>query len=332
MLKIVFFGTPQFAVPTLENFLRHPEMQVLGVVTQPDKPRGRGKQLIPSPVKEVASNFDLPVWQPQRIKKDREILDKLRALEADAFIVVAYGQILSPEILKMPRLGCINGHGSILPQYRGAAPIQWCLYNGERETGMTAMSMDEGMDTGDMLLKQTTPIGLLDNAHDLELNLAEISANLLVKTLLKLNQGEIKPTPQDNSLATYASLIQKSDYELDWSRSAIALHNQIRGFFPNCNTSFRGKKLKVKASAPLGKEYWQQLPPEMTVLSQQEEQLLSLTGNPGEVVYLVKKLGPIVQTGEGLLLLRELQPAGKKVQLGSDFINGMRLTVGEILG
>ncbi len=331
MLKIVFFGTPQFAVPTLENFLRHPEMQVLGVVTQPDKPRGRGKQLIPSPVKEVALKHDLPIRQPRRIKKDGETLDQLRAIEADAFIVVAYGQILSPEILNMPRLGCINGHGSILPQYRGAAPIQWCLYNGERETGMTAMLMDEGMDTGDMLLKQTTPIKLLDNAHDLGVNLAEISANLLVETLLKLNQGEIKPTPQDNSLATYASLINKSNYELDWSRSAIALHNQIRGFFPNCNTLFRDKKLKVKASAPLGKEYWQQLPPKIATLSQQEE-LLSLKGNPGEVVYLVKKLGPIIQTGEGLLLLRELQPAGKKVQLGSDFINGMRLTLGEILG
>ena len=331
MLKIVFFGTPQFAVPTLENFLQHPEMQVLGVVTQPDKPRGRGKQLIPSPVKEVALNFDLPVWQPQRIKKDGETLDQLRAIEADAFIVVAYGQILSPEILKMPRLGCINGHGSLLPQYRGAAPIQWCLYNGARETGMTAMLMDEGMDTGDMLLKQTTPIGLLDNADELGVNLAEISASLLVETLLKLNQGEIKPTPQDNSLATYASLIKKSDYELDWSRRAIALHNQIRGFFPNCNTSFRGKKLKVKASALLSKEYWQQLPPEIATLSQQEE-LLSLKGNPGEVVYLVKKLGPIIQTGEGLLLLRELQPAGKKAQSGSDFINGMRLTLGEILG
>ncbi|MGB3694996.1 MAG: methionyl-tRNA formyltransferase [Spirulinaceae cyanobacterium] len=329
MLKIIFFGTPQFAVPTLKCFLQQPEIEVLGVVTQPDKPRGRGKQLIPSAVKKVALDFDLPVWQPRRIKKDAETLAKLKTSEADAFVVVAYGQILSPEILNIPPLGCINGHGSILPQYRGAAPIQWCLYNGEAETGMTAMLMDAGMDTGDMLLKQHTPIRLLDNARDLAENLADIAANLLISTLLKLDQGDIKPIPQDNSQATYAPLIKKSDYELDWLRSGIALHNQIRGFFPNCATSFRGKKLKIKASAPLGKRYWQQLPPKIAALSQQEEELLSLKGSPGEVVYLAKKLGPIIQTGEGLLLLRELQPAGKKAQSGADFINGMRLSLGE---
>ncbi len=332
MLKIIFFGTPQFAVPTLKSFLQHPEIEVLGIVTQPDKPRGRGKQLIPSAVKEVALNHDLPVWQPRRIKKDAETLGKLKISEADAFIVVAYGQILSPEILNIPRLGCINGHGSILPQYRGAAPIQWCLYNGETKTGMTTMLMDVGMDTGDILLKESTPIGILDNAHDLAVNLADIGAKLLVLTLLKLNQSQIKPSPQDNSQATYAPLIEKSDYELNWLHSAIAIHNQIRGFFPNCTTSFRDNKLKIKASAPLGKQYWRQLPPEIAALSQQEEQLSSLKGSPGEVVYLAKRLGPIVQTGEGLLLLTELQPAGKKAQSGTDFINGMRLSLGEVLG
>jgi len=152
-MKVIFFGTPQFAVPSLENLLNHPDFEVVAVVTQPDKRRGRGNELIPSPVKNVALAHQLPVWQPQRVKKDPETRNLLRQAQADAFAVVAYGQILSQEILDMSKLGCINVHGSLLPKYRGAAPIQWCLYNGEMETGIATMLMDAGMDTGAMLLK-----------------------------------------------------------------------------------------------------------------------------------------------------------------------------------
>jgi methionyl-tRNA formyltransferase len=181
-MKLVFFGTPQFAVPSLETLLSQAGFELLAVVTQPDKRRGRGNELSASPVKSTALAYCLPVWQPARIKKDAETLENLRQLGADAFVVVAYGQILSPEILAMPRLGCINGHGSLLPKYRGAAPIQWSLYHGETETGITTMQMDAGMDTGPMLLKASTPIHLLDNALDLAGRLSQMTADLLIET------------------------------------------------------------------------------------------------------------------------------------------------------
>ncbi|HAA28022.1 MAG TPA: methionyl-tRNA formyltransferase, partial [Cyanobacteria bacterium UBA8553] len=228
-MRVIFFGTPQFAVPSLERLLNHPEIEVLGVVTQPDKRRGRGNQLTPSPVKAVAQVHQLPVWQPKRVKKNAETLLQLRQASADVFVVVAYGQILSQEILDMPKLGCINVHGSILPKYRGAAPIQWCLYHGETQTGITTMLMDAGMDTGAMLLKAYTPIELLDNTYQLAHTLANLGADLLVETLLKLERREIQAISQDESQATYAPLIQKPDFCLDWSRPAIELHNQVRG-------------------------------------------------------------------------------------------------------
>lgn len=330
-MKVVFFGTPEFAVPSLERLLQHPELELVGVVTQPDKRRGRGNQLIPSPVKVVAQAHQLPIWQPQRIKKDQETLTKLREVQADAFVVVAYGQILSQAILDMPRLGCVNGHGSILPKYRGAAPIQWCLYHGETETGMTTMLMDAGMDTGAMLLKAVTPIDLFDTAIDLGQRLATLSADLLIETLFQLEQGKIEPIPQDHAIATYAPLIKNEDYVLNWSKSAIALHNQIRGFYPNCLTRFRDQSLKVCKTIPLGLEYASQFPPEFDSLHQQCLDLPESSGQPGEVIKLIKRFGPVVQTGSGLLLLQEVQLAGKRVQSAWDFANGTRLAVGEIL-
>jgi methionyl-tRNA formyltransferase len=331
-MKVIFFGTPQFAVPSLERLLKHPEFDVLGVVTQPDKRRGRGNQLTPSPVKKIATAHQLPIWQPKRVKKSTQTLTQLREAGADVFAVAAYGQILSQEILDMPKLGCVNVHGSILPQYRGAAPIQWCLYRGETETGITTMLMDAGMDTGAMLLKAYTPINLLDNAQHLAQTLSELGADLLLETLLKLERQEIQPIAQDDSQATYAPLIQKQDFYLDWSRSAIELHNQVRGFYPNCVASFRDKPLKVTATVPLGLAYFSQLPPELKVLEQQWPSLVQKSGRLGEVLSLVKGIGPIVQTGDGFLLLREVQPSGKRAQSGWDFANGMRLTVGEIFG
>ncbi|MBH8551914.1 methionyl-tRNA formyltransferase [Nostocaceae cyanobacterium CENA357] len=329
-MKVVFFGTPQFAVPTLEKLLNQPEFEVLAVVTQPDKRRERGNKLTPSPVKNVAVAHNIPVWQPQQVKKDVETLTKLQESDADVFVVVAYGQILSPQILDMPKLGCINVHGSILPKYRGAAPIQWCLYNDEKETGITTMLMDAGMDTGAMLLKATTPIGLLDNAQDLGDRLSAIGGDLLLETLWKLEHQKIEPIPQDNSQATYAPLIQKQNYGLDWSKSAIQLHNQIRGFYPNCITTFRNQPLKITATIPLGSAYDRQLPKDLQSILQKLPDLSNLSGNPGEVVSIAKGIGAIAQTGEGLLLLQEVQPAGKRPQSGWDFVNGTRLAVGEV--
>jgi methionyl-tRNA formyltransferase len=286
--------------------------------------------MLPSAIKKVALEHHLPVWQPKSVKKNQETLEKLKTSQADVFVVVAYGQILSKEILTIPKFGCVNGHGSILPKYRGAAPIQWSIYHGETETGMTTMLMDEGMDTGAILLKSITPIGLLDNAAQLAVTLANQGADLLIETLLKLEKQELKPIPQDHSQATYASLIQKADYTIDWSRSAIAIHHQIRGFYPHCVASWQNQSLKIMATIPLGESYWSQLPSEYQKIAQQWTNLADLTGVSGEVVSILKNFGPVVQTGAGLLLLREVQLAGKRPQSGWDFSNGTHLSVGEI--
>jgi len=327
-MKIVFFGTPQFAVPTLNKLLEHPDIEVLAVVTQPDKRRGRGSQTLPSAVKKLALEHNLAIWQPQRIKKERETLDKLRDTQADAFVVVAYGQILSSEILAMPKLGCINVHGSLLPQYRGAAPIQWSIVNGDRTTGITTMLMDVGMDTGDMLLKAETEIKLLDNADDLAATLASQGADLLVDTLFKLQQQAIKPIPQDNNQATYARLIDKADFAIDWLKSAVEIHNQVRGFFPNCAATLQDKKLKIIATVPITDSTIDDLPEAYSSLKTQYPELVGLAGKPGEIVQNIKNLGAVVRTGSGLLLLTQVQLAGKRAQSGWDFVNGMRLAVG----
>ncbi|MBP0018879.1 MAG: methionyl-tRNA formyltransferase [Cyanobacteria bacterium SBLK] len=327
-MKIVFFGTPQFAVPSLQRLLNEPEIEILAAVTQPDRPRGRGKQLVPSPIKKVALEHSIPVWQPKSIKRAKKTLNRLRETNADAFVVVAYGQILSREILDMPRLGCINGHGSLLPKYRGAAPIQWCIHRGEKETGMTTMLMDVGMDTGDMLLKSSVEISLLENARELAIALSKNCADLLVETLGKLDTKAITPIPQDDSLATYAPLIEKSDYCLDWNRPAIALHDRIRAFYPNCTTQFRDRPLKILATLPVGEEWRSQLPPEIQQRLKSAN-LSGMNGQPGEIVGILKKLGAIVQTGEGLLILHEVQLSGKRPQSGWDFVNGTRLKPGE---
>lgn len=330
-MRLVFFGTPQFAVPSLERLLQQSGFDVVAVVTQPDKRRGRGSELIPSPVKAIALQHDLPVWQPARIKKDAETLDNLRRTQADAFIVVAYGQILSPEILEMPRLGCINAHGSLLPQYRGAAPIQWSLWHGETETGITTMLMDAGMDTGPMLLKAVTPIDWFDNAQDLAKTLAEQAADLLIDTLLGLEAGTIQPVPQDNAQATYAPLIQKPDYLLDWNRGAIALHNQVRGFYPNCIAHFRGQPLKVLATVPLTAAPDLVIPDAVQALRPSWEPLLAADRPPGAIVGILKNQGALVNTSDGLLLLTTVQPSGKRPQSGWDWANGARLAIGDLL-
>ena len=329
-MRIVFFGTPKFAIPTLEKLLSEPGFEVVGVVTQPDKKRGRGNQLMPSPVKTVALTHEIPIWQPLRIKKDANAIAALRDLQADVFVVIAYGQILSQEILDLPKLGCINVHGSILPQYRGAAPIQRCLTEGATTTGITTMLMDAGMDTGAMLLKSEVSVSLLEDAHQLAANLAIKGAELLVETLAKLS--EIVPTPQANLAATYSPPILKSEYAIDWTKSNIIVHNQIRGFYPDCVTTFREQPLKVTATAPLGDIFWAELPAEIQKLQAEIDSLDLSESIPGTVVKIAKGLGPIVQTGSGYLLLREVQLSGKRPQSGADLVNGTRLAIGEILG
>ena len=330
-MRIIFFGTPQFAVPSLAKLLSHPAFTVLGTVTQPDKRRGRGNQLIPSPVKKIALNHEISVFQPTRIKKDTHTLDYLEQAEADAFVVVAYGQILSPKILAMPRLGCINVHGSLLPKYRGAAPIQWSLFHGDRQTGITTMLMDKGMDTGAMLLKREVDMALLDNAWDVATKLAETGADLLIETLFRLDKGEITAIAQESSAATYAPRIEKSDYDIVWSKPALAIHNQVRGFYPGCSTYLRGKRLKLMATLPLATETDSNLPTEFDPIVKQLPGISSANTIPGEVITIMKNVGPIIATGDGLLLLREVQLAGKRPQSGWDFVNGTRLMAGERL-
>lgn len=331
-LNIVFFGTPQFAVPSLQLLLEDDRFNVLGVVTQPDKRRGRGGKLSPSPVKAIALEHNLPVWQPARIKKDEETLGQLQVLQADLFVVVAYGQILSTQILTLPRLGCVNGHGSLLPQYRGAAPIQWCIYDGVSETGVTTMLMDEGMDTGAMLLKATLPVGPTDTAQDITITMAKLTAELLANTLPQLNAGKIQPQPQDDAQATYASLIKKPDYQLDWQRSALALHNQVRGFSPSCASTFREQPIKIQETLALDAALpWPRELEGAITIWQSAQPTVPPNPQPGQVIALLKNHGPVIQTGNGPLLLLKVQPAGKKPQSGWDFVNGLRVSLGEVL-
>jgi len=310
-MRVVFFGTPDFAVPTLEKLLCEPDFEVVGVVSQPDTRRGRGNQVSPPPVKAaaIAKNPDLKIWQPDRLKKDKTVLAELKSLEADVFVVVAYGQILCQKILNMPNYGCINVHGSLLPKYRGAAPIQWAIANGESITGITTMQMDAGIDTGAMLLKAELEILPEENTDILSRKLANLGADLLVDTLRQLTT--ITPEPQDDALSCYSPMIGREDWELDWNQEAIAVHNRIRAFYPNCYTDFRGQRLKITQTEVLSEG-------------------ISLD-TVGKVAEIRKGKGFVVQTGKGLLLIKEVQPAGKKLQSGWDFVNGMRIVIGESL-
>jgi methionyl-tRNA formyltransferase len=313
-MKIVFFGTPSFAVTTFQALLQA-DFSVVGVVTQPDRKRGRGNQLVPSPVKVLATEYNIPLQQPARLKKSSETIQWLRSLNADVFVVVAYGQILSQEILDIPPLGCINVHGSLLPQYRGAAPIQRCLVAGVVETGITTMEMDIGMDTGAMLLETKLLVSPLMNAQELGEILAVAGASLLLKTLIE----RPKPRPQDHAAATYAPPIRKDEWMIDWQQSAINLHNQVRGFYPDVFIKHGEQAIKILATVPLIDPYWIGDLPEIS------------GGTPGEIVKIIKGRGPVVQTGSGYLLLSQVQPPGKKPQTGADFVNGSRLSIGTIL-
>lgn len=317
-MRVVFFGTPDFAVPTLERLLAEPDFEVLGVVSQPDTRRGRGNQVSPPPVKAaaIAKAPHLKIWQPHRLKKDAAVLAELESLRADVFVVIAYGQILSQKILDLPKLGCINVHGSLLPKYRGAAPIQWAIANGESMTGITTMQMDAGIDTGAMLLKAELAILPEDNTDTLSNKLANLGAGLLITTLRKLES--ITPEPQNEADSCYSPMIGRDDWQINWQQTAIAIHNRIRAFYPNCYTDFRGQRLKITQTE---------------VISDAENvEYIKDTENIGKVIEIRKGKGFVVQTAEGLLLIKEVQPAGKKLQSGWDFVNGARIAIGESLG
>jgi methionyl-tRNA formyltransferase len=308
-LDLVFCGTPRFAVPTLEKVVEA-GFRVRLVVTQPDRPKGRGLELVSSPVKESALRLDLSVTQPDRIKVNDEFRAQLATLRPDAIIVVGYGRIIPQWMLDLPALGNINLHASLLPKYRGAAPIQWAIANGETVTGVTTMRIDAGLDTGDILLQQELAIAPDDTAETLAPRLATIGADLAVETLRGLETGTVHPRPQDNTKASLAPILRKEEGLVDFSRSAAAIINRIRGFqpWPGAHTTFRGKNLQILKAQPATDA----LPlREMHILS---DRLLVGCGHKTS------------------LELLEIQLAGKKRSSAGDFVHGYRPHPGEKLG
>ena len=304
-MKLVFLGTPAFAVPTLESTVAAGH-QVLAVFTQPDRPKGRGQKETMPPVKEAALRLELAVYQPERVRRP-EVAEQLRVLAPDAMVVVGYGQIIPQAILDVPPKGIINVHASLLPKYRGAAPIQWAIANGERRTGVTTMRINAGLDTGDILLKSETDIGEQENAAQLGERLAIAGADLLVRTLAEL--PSIKPEPQDNALATYAPVLKKEDGLIHWNLSPYEILNRVRGFvpWPGCYAFLRGQRLHVWTGAVANVE----LPP--AVLRVADRRLFA--GCAG-----------------GSIELLEVQLEGKKRMPASAFLNGFPLATDEVLG
>ena len=317
-MRLVFMGTPDFAVPTLQALAAHGH-DVAGVFTQPDRPSGRGKNLKPSPVKVAAQDLGLPVYQPHKVKSP-ESLEILKELAPEVIIVVAYGQLLSKEILELPPYGCINVHASLLPDWRGAAPIHWSILEGDQRTGVTTMQMDEGLDTGDMLLKTELPIGEDTTTGELHDALAQAGAQLLIATLEQLRKGELPRTPQKGPVR-YASLLTREHEKIDWARSAQAIHNQIRGLnpWPGSYTLFREETVKVWKSGVSAQASGYEAEPNRPALKD---------ARPGEIIAWDQQ-GLLVQTGEGLIRITEVQPAGKKPMPARDFFLGRHGQVGE---
>jgi methionyl-tRNA formyltransferase len=308
-LKLVFCGTPAFAVPSLRALLADSYFQVAAVVTQPDRPRGRGKKTASSPVKDAALEAGVPVYQPEKIKSESS-LDYFKRLMPDVVVIIAYGQIIPASLIAIPRLGWINLHGSLLPKYRGAAPINWAIINGEKVTGLTTMQIDAGLDTGPMLLRYQTGIGPDETAQDLYAQLAEAGAPLIVETLKKLDQGEITATPQDNSQATIAPPLKKEDGRIDWLLPAPKIYNRIRGLqpWPGAFTTFRGATCRIwgkplKPVAAGGKPG--------IILPTQEDGLLVICG------------------GSTVLHVEQVQLEGRNRISDREFMNGARIGPGE---
>jgi len=306
--NIVFFGTPDFAVPTLEALLKGPD-RVVAVVTQPDRGRGRGQRVIPSPIKKVALAHGLPSYQPDRVK-DPSFQEEVKKLQPELFVVVAYGQILPKSLLDIPKYGAINVHASLLPRFRGAAPISWALLKGEKLTGITTMMMDTGMDTGDILLQSEISIGERETFETLHDRLAELGAQLLKETIAGLKSGKITPVSQDHSGATYAPLIKKEDGRIDWSKEAEEIDRQVRAFnpWPGAYTQWEDRLLKV-----FGGEVGQGNP----------------QGENGSISWLGTDVIE-VKTGKGCYRIREVQLEGGRRLSVRDFLQGHRVRVGMV--
>jgi methionyl-tRNA formyltransferase len=307
--RVVFFGTPEFAVPSLQALLGGPD-SVVGVISQPDKPAGRGQQTQSPPVKQLAEQRGIPVAQPVKVKT-AELPGLLRAWSPDLAVVAAYGRILPQAVLALPRLGCINVHASLLPKYRGAAPIQWALLRGETTTGVTIMYMNERMDEGDILVQRAMPIEPGETYGALQRRLAEIGGTALMDALAALHGGTLRATPQDDAAATYAPMIRKSDGAIDWALSAHDIACRVRAFnpWPSAFTLHRGRLLKIHRARAL---------PEASAAA------------PGTVVALGDDIH--VATGKGVLAVEELQLEGRRTLPAREFARGGGLTIGDRLG
>lgn len=318
-MKIVFMGTPDFAVGALEALIQAGH-QVCMAVTQPDKPKGRGKEVQMSPVKQCALKYEIPVFQPIKIRES-EAVEELRKLKADVFIVAAFGQILSEEILCMPKYGCINIHASLLPKYRGAAPIQWAILNGETETGVTIMQMDKGLDTGDMLMKCVVPIAAKETGESLYDKLCAAGAKLIVEALPKLEKGELTPVKQKEEEATYVTMLQKSMGRIDWTKDAVSIDRLVRGLnsWPSAYTYYQKKTLKIWAAEPV------------TAERAADFGLQAGSGNAGNIEK-TEKDAFYVRCGDGWLKVTEVQLEGKKRMPVQAFLLGCPLEKGAVLG
>ena len=315
-MRIVFCGTPSFAVPTLKHLLAQSDFEIVGVITQPDRPRGRGMQVPASPVKETALAAGVTVHQPEKIRApEAEAL--LRKLAPDCIVIIAYGQIIPARLLPIPKLGWINLHASLLPKYRGAAPINWAIVNGETRTGLTTMRIDAGMDTGEMLLQREVEIGAKETAPELAARMAGWGALVMAETLRGLAAGTITPKPQDNAEATYAPMLKKEDGRIDWKRPATEIYNRMRGFapWPGGYTTFRSQSCHVWGE-PVSKE---------------GSAGLASGAAPGTLFGEREEL--FVMSGDATVLrVGTVQVEGRKPVKAADFANGARLKSGERFG
>jgi len=312
-MKVVFMGTPDFAVGALEEIIKAGH-EVITVVTQPDKPKGRGKEMQVSAVKACALEHGLPVFQPVKIKTP-EAVEQLRSYKADIFVVAAFGQILSKEILDMPKYGCVNIHASLLPKYRGAAPIQWAVIDGEEETGVTIQQMNEGVDTGDILMQEVVKLDAKETGASLFDKLAVCGAELIVKTLTEIEKGSLTPVKQDDSKSTHAKMLSKDMGKLDFSQEAIVLERKIRGLnsWPSAYTYYKGKTLKIWDADVVDTNGAEQ----------------ALPGGHGSVCEVAKDSFDIV-TGKGCLRINEVQLEGKKRMKVSAFLLGYPIEKGMV--
>ena len=345
-MKILFWGTPAYALPSLDGLVAAGH-DLVGVVSQPDRRRGRGGRLTASPVKTRALELDVPVFTPERIRTDRRIQQQLADLEADLSVVVAFGQILPRDILAQPPLGCWNGHASLLPRWRGAAPIQWALLSGDRTTGVGIMAMEEGLDTGPVLLERSLEIGLCENAEDLAGRLASLTSHLLVEALPRIaavGPGEeslrlerLGVRAQGSSGVTYARMLNKEDERVDWSSSALSVHRQVMGLYPRAVCRWKGRRLKLLASEPLDPALAEALTEGCRPFLQRRlgtaQGPQGLEGAaPGTVLEIAPGLGLVVACGDGVpLLIRRAQLEGRSASGGDALVQQLGGHPGQVL-